>query len=424
MSWKENRSKILNHEVQQNVLKTEWVKDSELRSAAHPEKRTGQRFWTVEYSGKSWKENRSELKSAAECPEKRTGQRFWTVEYSGMSWKENRSELKSAAECHEKRMGQRFWTAECSRMSWKENGSKILNRRVQQNVLKRERVKDSVPWSAAECPEKRQPMSSWIRSSPAIQWTVHRLLPLTSFRDALKLWNIYKLAGNIPPFTMWTWFGAGMYQNCPQVFATDKPLRCFKIMKYLQTSRQYTSIYYVNLVRSWNVPKLSTGFCREKILIKKRTWHPWWFTLSRGRGKWFGHNLKMVAQINLIHSNSLKGMLAEGMWTTDWPTLYLIIIILYSFMCFFSKMEPLAHYKARNQNTIKTNFHAHRYTHTRTHAHTHTHTHTHTRMHVHTHTQHTKTHRYTPGNYWNSFEGNTGKKEKNWETGVEHLVWA
>ena len=368
-------SKIPNRGVQQNVLKRERVKDPELWSAAErPQKRRGQRSWTVECSRTSWKENGSELKSAAECPEKRTGQRFWTVECSRMSWKENRSELKSAAECPEKRTGQIFWTVECSRMSWKENMSKILNCGVRQNVLKREQVKDSTWWSAEECPQKRQPMSSWSRSSPVIQWTVHRLLWLTSFRNALKLWNIYKLAGNILPFTMWTWFGAGMYQNCPQAFVEKK-----------------------------------------KILIKRRTWHPWWLTFSRGRGKWFGHNLKMVAQTNLIHSNSLKGMLAEGMWTTEWPALYLIIIILYSFMCYFSKMEPIAHYKAKSQNTINTNFHEHRYTHTHTHTHprmhahmhariharTHTHTHSqnahkHTHTHTHTHTQHTQhTHTHT-----------------------------
>ena len=50
---------------------------------------------------------------------------------------------------------QRSRTVECSRMSWKENGSKILNCGVQQNVLKREGVKDPELWSAAERPEKR-----------------------------------------------------------------------------------------------------------------------------------------------------------------------------------------------------------------------------------------------------------------------------
>ena len=35
------------------------------------------------------------------------------------------------------------------------DASKIPNRGEQQNVLKREQVKDSEPRSAAECPEKR-----------------------------------------------------------------------------------------------------------------------------------------------------------------------------------------------------------------------------------------------------------------------------
>ena len=161
---------------------------------------------------------------AAECPEKRTGQRFWTAECSTTSWKENGSKILNCGVQRKVLKREQVWTEECNRMSWKENGSKILNRRVQQNVMKREHAKDSEPRNAAECPEKRQLMSSWSRSSPAIQWTVHRLLPLTSFRDALKLWNIYKLAGSILPFTMWTWLGAGMYQNCPQAFAGKKIL--------------------------------------------------------------------------------------------------------------------------------------------------------------------------------------------------------
>ena len=27
----------------------------------------------------------------------------------------------------------------------------------------------------------------------------------------------------------------------------------------------------------------------------------------------------------------------------------------YSFMCYFSRLEPIAHYKAKNQNTVKGN---------------------------------------------------------------------
>ena len=39
-----------------------------------------------------------------------------------------------------------------------------------------------------------------------------------------------------------------------------------------------------------------------------------------------------------------------------------------SFMCYFSKLEHIAHFKAKNQNIVKTNF----CTHARTHTHTHT----------------------------------------------------
>ena len=50
-------------------------------------------------------------------------------------------------------------------------------------------------------------------------------------------------------------------------------------------------------------------------------------------------------------------------------------------MRYFSKLERTAHYKTKNQNTVKTNCaHTRSQTHTRarTHARTHTHTHTHT----------------------------------------------
>ena len=33
-----------------------------------------------------------------------------------------------------------------------------------------------------------------------------------------------------------------------------------------------------------------------------------------------------------------------------------LIIIKYCFMCYFSKLEDIAHYKAENQNTVKTNW--------------------------------------------------------------------
>ena len=57
-------------------------------------------------------------------------------------------------------------------------------------------------------------------------------------------------------------------------------------------------------------------------------------------------------------------------------------------MSYFIKLEHTAHYKAKRQNTVKTNLHmctqtphAHTHTHTHTLGHTHTHTHTHTRKH-------------------------------------------
>ena len=60
------------------------------------------------------------------------------------------------------------------------------------------------------------------------------------------------------------------------------------------------------------------------------------------------------------------------------------IIIMYSFTCYFSKLEHITHYKAKNQNIVKTNpikcmgMHVHTHTHACTHTHTHVHTHTHT----------------------------------------------
>ena len=36
-----------------------------------------------------------------------------------------------------------------------------------------------------------------------------------------------------------------------------------------------------------------------------------------------------------------------------------IIIKCYSFMCHLSKLKHIAHYKAKNQSTVKTNFHTH-----------------------------------------------------------------
>ena len=90
------------------------------------------------------------------------------------------------------------------------------------------------------------------------------------------------------------------------------------------------------------------------------------------------------------------------------------IITMYSSACYFPKLEHIAHYKAKNQNTVKTNFHtcacSHTHAHTQ-HNNTHTHTHTHkqhnttqhnttqhnTHTHTHTHTQTTQhnTHTHT-----------------------------
>ena len=49
------------------------------------------------------------------------------------------------------------------------------------------------------------------------------------------------------------------------------------------------------------------------------------------------------------------------------PNLYEVILELIIIMCYFSKLEHIAHHK--EQNTIKTNF----YEHARAHTHTHTH---------------------------------------------------
>jgi len=44
----------------------------------------------------------------------------------------------------------------------------------------------------------------------------------------------------------------------------------------------------------------------------------------------------------------------------------LVKIITYSFKCYFSRLEYIAYYKAKNQNIVKTNFHEHAHTHTHT----------------------------------------------------------
>ena len=82
-----------------------------------------------------------------------------------------------------------------------------------------------------------------------------------------------------------------------------------------------------------------------------------------------------------------KGTGKENSETTE---IEIIIIRMYSFMCYCSKLEHTTHYKAKNRNIVKTNSCAR--THARTHAHTHAHTHTpQTRTHAHTHT-HARTH--------------------------------
>ena len=70
-----------------------------------------------------------------------------------------------------------------------------------------------------------------------------------------------------------------------------------------------------------------------------------------------------------------------------------IIIIMYLFMCHFSKLEHVACHKAKNKVQSKQMFVSiHTYTHM--HAHTCTHTHTHTCMHARVHT-HTYTYTHT-----------------------------
>ena len=66
---------------------------------------------------------------------------------------------------------------------------------------------------------------------------------------------------------------------------------------------------------------------------------------------------------------------------------------MYCFMCYFTKMEHIAYYKAND--TTQSNFrrkhstYARRArTHTHTHAHTYTHTHARTHAHTHTHSEH------------------------------------
>ena len=46
-------------------------------------------------------------------------------------------------------------------------------------------------------------------------------------------------------------------------------------------------------------------------------------------------------------------------------------------MSYFSKLEDIAHYESKSQNTVKTNFGESTHTHVHTHTYTHTHTHTH-----------------------------------------------
>ena len=61
------------------------------------------------------------------------------------------------------------------------------------------------------------------------------------------------------------------------------------------------------------------------------------------------------------------------------------------FTCYLSKLEHIAHNKAKNQNTVKTN--ARRQTHT--HAHTRARAHAGTHRHARTHAHHTHTHTHT-----------------------------
>ena len=117
----------------------------------------------------------------------------------------------------------------------------------------------------------------------------------------------------------------------------------------------------------------------------------------------FGEITRILNHIMSVGTHALDiGAMTPFFWLFEerekvlyqlWYFYFIMITVMYSFMGCFSKLECIVHYKVKNQNTIRINFHehvcagmyAHMYTHTRTHAHTHTHTHTHTTTCTHAH---------------------------------------
>ena len=128
----------------------------------------------------------------------------------------------------------------------------------------------------------------------------------------------------------------------------------------------------------------------------------------------FGEITRILNHIMSVGTHALDiGAMTPFFWLFEerekvlyqlWYFYFIMITVMYSLMGCFSKLECLVHYKVKNQNIIKINFHehvcagmyAHMYTHTHTttctHAHAHTHAHNHmnacacTHLHAHTHT--------------------------------------
>ena len=95
------------------------------------------------------------------------------------------------------------------------------------------------------------------------------------------------------------------------------------------------------------------------------------------------HDQTMAKRTNLYF---MEVSLNQGSISTTKPD----IIIMYSFICCFTKLEHIAHYKAKDKQSKQIS--------ARTHTHTHTHTHTGVCAHTHASTQaqaraHTHTHR-------------------------------
>ena len=142
----------------------------------------------------------------------------------------------------------------------------------------------------------------------------------------------------------------------------------------------------------------------------------------------FGEITRILNHIMSVGTHALDiGAMTPFFWLFEerekvlyqlWYFYFIMITVMYSLMGCFSKLECLVHYKVKNQNTTKINFHehvcagmcagmyAHMYTHTHTQPHArmrmHTHMHTTTWTHVHAHTcthahahTHTHTHAYS-----------------------------